>query len=233
MARKKAPPRVRRIQLSDRSKLIVLVTTGCLTLVVGGWWAYMKLTTVPPPPIETSTPQHVVKFLGDQRGFPHMRLDDREQYLADMYKRFGEGEARQELANAFAQMSSRERQVFVDTAIEGFKVRFLESANEYNRLPVNKRGQFVDRMIRTFESQRSSLAGTGSGGTRGPGAARGGRGKAENLGEPFKAMVPTTTDGMTKLLVSKSNSRQRAKAQPLFDAVAVRYKEIQDSRRAR
>lgn len=217
MARKKAVPKTRRIQLSDRTKRIVLVTTGCLVLVVGSWWAYITFTTVPPPPLEASAPQEVVKFLGNNRGYGQMRIENREQYLADMYERFNDPRSREELANAFAQMSSRERQVFVDRSIEVFKVRFMESASEYNRLPSNKRGQFVDNMIRTFESQRRSLAG------------QGGSGGGPNLGESFKSMVPTTTDGMTKLLVSKTNSRQRAKAQPLFDAVAVRYKELQDS----
>jgi hypothetical protein len=115
---------------------------------------------------------------------------------------------------AFAKMSAREKQVFADATIETAKKRFLDNANEYNHLPKHKQGQFVEKLITGFEAQRAPL---------------GGGGGQDNLGEAFKSMVPTTTDGITKALVTKTSARQRAKAQPLFDAVAARYKEMKDS----
>jgi len=213
MRKKHQPRTVRRVGLSDKAKKTLLVTTGCLLLVMACWWAYFKFTTVPPPNIQTAAPQAVVDFLGNERGFPRMSIDDRERYLVEAYNKFCKGEARQEMSKAFAQMSSTEQQVFVDTAFEGFKVRFLEKAEEYNRLPPSQRPRFVENAIRTFESQRQSVAGYGG---------------ADNMAESFKGMVPSTTDGMTKMLVNRTNSRQRAKAQPLFDAVAARYQQMQE-----
>jgi hypothetical protein len=200
--------------MSERTKKIVLISTGCVMLAVGSWWAYTTFTTVPPPPLATAKPQEVSNFLGNPRGYARMGFEARERYLAETLSRFSEGPARQELGTAFAKMSTREKQVFVDATIETAKKRFLDHASEFNRLPKSRQSQYVDNMIMNFEAQRAPLA--GGGGT-------------DNLGEAFKSMVPTTTDGMTKALVSKTNSRQRAKAQPLFDAVAVRYKELKDS----
>ncbi|HOA73372.1 MAG TPA: hypothetical protein PL151_11020 [Phycisphaerae bacterium] len=213
MAKQTSSLKARRVGMSERTRNIVLASAGGITLLLGSYWAYMTFTTVPPPPLETSAPSKVVDFLGDPRGYQRMSHEAREQYLAETLAKFSQGPARQELANAFARMSTREKQVFTDATIETAKRRFLQQAEEYNRLPRDKQQKFVDNLIANFEASRRPLAGGGG---------------QDNLGQAFKSMVPTTTDGMTKLLVEKTNSRQRAKAQPLFDAVAARYKEQQE-----
>ena len=43
-------------------------------------------------------------------------------------------------------------------------------------------------------------------------------------------VAPNTTDGMTKALVTKTTASQRAKAEPLFNAIVARTKERQDRR---
>lgn len=209
---------VRRVGLSERTKKIVLASTGCVMVVGASWWAYMKFTTVAPPPLASATPQQVVEFLGEARGYPRMNMEARERYLSDAYSKFSQGESREQLARAFAQMTTREKQVFIDTTFDAFKQRALQNASEFNRLPKNKQMQYVDQVLKQFESQRVSVAGDG-----GP----------DNLGEAFKGMVPRTTDEMTKAIVTKTNARQRAKVQPLFDAVGARYKELQDSGKIR
>jgi len=199
--------------LSERTKKVILISTGSVLIVVGGWWAYMTFTTVPPPALETATPDQVVSFLGNTRGLGRMPIEQRGQYLADMYTRFSEGPARQDLNRAFAQMSTREKQEFVDATLDVFQYHFLEQAAEYNRLPGNQKRQFVDQMIQGFESRRRGMAGVGG---------------SDNMGEAFKGMMPTSTDGMMKMMVERTNTRQRAKAQPLVDELAVRYKDMQD-----
>ncbi|MBI4579434.1 MAG: hypothetical protein HY718_07005 [Planctomycetes bacterium] len=207
--------KVRRVGLSDRTKKVLLATTGCVALVLLSFWAYYTFTTLKPPDLATARPQEVVNYLGLERGFPRMGIDDREQYLVKAYNKFAQGEARIEMSKAFERMSAGERQVFVDAAFEAAKVRFLQKANEYNRLPKGQRTQFVDSMINTLETQRRSVGGYGGQG---------------DVTAPFKGSVPNTTDGMTKTLVSRTTASQRAKAQPLFDAIAVRYKEREKRR---
>lgn len=218
MSKKASNKAGRRVGMSERTKMIVLVSTGCVMLLGASYWAYRTFTTVPPPSLETSPPQKVVEFLGNPQGYPRMSINDRERYLTDMYARFAKGESRDQLARSFAQMTSREKEVFVNTTFEAFKVRALENAGEFSRLPRNKQTQYVDKMIATFESQRQSLGGSGG---------------SDNLGEAFKGMVPTTSDGWTKAIVTRTNARQRAKVQPLFDAVGARYKELRDSGRVK
>lgn len=214
MAKKSSGKANRRVGMSERTKKMMLISAGSVMLVGACWWAYMTFTTVAPPSLETAKPQEVAQFLGNVRGYPRMGYDAREQYLAAALSKFSQGPARQELGDAFARMTTREKQVFADATIETAKKRFLDHASEFNRLPKHKQTQYVDNMIMGFESQRAPLAGSGG---------------ADNLGQAFQSMVPTTTDGITKLLVSKVKPRQRAKAQPLFDAVAARYKDLQDS----
>lgn len=204
----------RKAGLSEKQKKVIFISTGSVILIAASYWAYMTFTTVPPPSLEKASPQEVVEFFGNDRGYGRMSIDQRGQYVAQAYQKFADGPNREMLAKAFSEMSSSEKQVFVDRSFDAFKKTFLENAAEYNRLPKNKRDQFVDKMIGTFEGQRQSLAGGGGN---------------DNLGEAFKGFVPNTTDGMTKALVSRTNSRQRAKAQPLFDHVATRYKELKDS----
>lgn len=218
MSKKASNKAGRRVGMSERTKMIVLVSAGCVMVAGASYWAFMTFTTVPPPPLETSAPQDVVAFLGTPQGYPRMSIEAREKYLSDMYSRYAKGESRDQLARAFSQMTSREKEVFVNTTFEVFKVRALENANEFSRLPKSKQMQYVDKMISTMESQRQSLGGTGG---------------SDNLGEAFKGMVPTSSDGWTKAIVTRTNARQRAKVQPLFDAVGARYKELKDSGRVK
>jgi hypothetical protein len=209
-------PKARKLVLSDHTKKTLLIGTGSTLVVVGCCWAWFTFTTISPPDLKAAEPQKVVDFLGSSRGFPRMSVDGRERFLTQMWSRFSEGENREKLARSFEQMSSAERQAFVDAAFDTVKVRFLEQATEYNKLPKHKKTDFVDNMIRNIDTQRRSVGGYGGGG---------------NVLKSFEGSVPHTTDGMTKMLVERTSATQRTKAQPLFDDIAARYQEGQANKR--
>jgi hypothetical protein len=229
----------RRITLSDRTKKVLLAGTGSVLVVAIGWWAYFTFTTVAPPNVQAAPPPQVAQYLGNARGFARLNCDERGKFLGDMWNAYSQGEKRGELAQAFNRMSFSERQVFVDAAFETVKVDFLKQANEFNKLPKSKKDQFVDNVMNQLDQQRRAIAGSKSSNNNvKPGVP--GRPEADNkaaktetasLTEPFESCVPTTTDGMAKLLVTRTSATDRAKAEGLFDAITARYKAREEQRR--
>lgn len=217
--RKSQKPQRQQIALSDRTKKILLGSSGGVLVVVASFWAYYTFTTVPPPKLDKATAADVASFLGNERGISRLNYDNREKFLADMWAKFGDGDKREQLAAAFDKMTPAQRDVFINASFDLAKDRFLKQATTFQDLPPHKRTEFVDNMINQIETQRLSIGGAGP------------RSGKSNLAKAFESAVPNTTDGMTKVLIDRTNARQRAKAQPLFDAITVRYKERQDQRR--
>ncbi len=231
--KKPSKGQARRITLSNRTKIVLLAGSGSALLVAVGWWAYFTFTTITPPDVATTPPTVVAHYLGDTRGFARLNYDQREKFLGDMWNQCGQGEKRAELAQAFERMSSYEKQVFVDATFDTVKVRFLEQATEYNRLPPNKRDQYIENVLNNLQGQRQALGGNGAAagavakaGTGAP------RAKQDNLLKAFENSIPNTTDGLAKALTTRTNARQRAKAQPLLDAITTKAKEQEERRKS-
>lgn len=221
----------RQIQLSDSQKKILLVSSGSVVAVALAWWAYFAFTTITPPDLTKAPAKEVARYLGNERGFTRLSYDDRKNFIGQIGAQFT-GDRQFQLAEAFDQMTPLERQVFVDAAFDAAKDEFVKQASEFNRTPQHKRKQFLDSMIDNIELQRRGIAGVGGGGGGGGGGAvSGGVRRQANLTKAFESSVPRTTDGMTRALVDRTTARQRAKAQPLFDAIAIRYKERQEQQR--
>lgn len=209
VSKKSAKP-ARKMSLSDQQKKILLILVGAVLVLGGGWWAYFSLTTIAPPNLAAAAPADVVKYLGEPRGFSRMAVERREEYLIQAYNQFSKGENRQKMNEAFARMAPAQRQVFLDAAFETAKVKFVKEAKEFNRIPLQQRPQFVDRLVSSFDQRRHNV---------------GGYGPQDNVAESFKSSMPTSTDGLAKAVVSRTTARERAETQPLFEAVAAKYKE--------
>ena len=212
MAAAKSAPK--KLVLSKRQKVIIASSAAALLLAIGGWWSYMTFTTMPPPNISTAKAEEVAEFVGSSRGLARMSIDNREQFLYQAYSQYADGERRTVLNRALREMSPAQQQVFTEAVVEVAKTRFLEKAKEYNKLSPGQRLTFVDGHIREFEGMRQKLAGVSA---------------QDNIGAPMQKSVPTTSDGLARAIVDRTNARQRAQAMPLFDAVAARYNEIQKS----
>jgi len=207
--------------LSERTKKILLITSLCLLVIVTGWWAYFKFTTISPPDLKALGPADVdtvVDYYGSSRGLIRLPVARQEQYLAAAYQKFGQGDDRARYMQALGRMSSGEREMLHSALFEITRVHVMESAREYNNLPASQRGAFIDNAIRKMEGTRGEL---------------GGNGQATNLGEPLKAGLPTSSDEIMKVLVTRTNGQERAEAQPFVDKMAERYKELKnpDARR--
>ncbi len=217
MDRKKSAPK--KVVLSERTKKILLACAAGIVVVGGGWYAYYALTTIAPPDLASASPEQVVDYLGNERGFSRLSLDGRERFLTSASQRFFQNtQSREQLNQALRRMSAAEQQVFVDAGFELATDRFLHRAREFQKVSPVQRMQFVDNMIRDFEKTRQQLAGFSP---------------QDNLAEPFKNSMPTTSDGLTKAIVTRTNARQRAEAQPLFDALTARHKQLETDPGAR
>jgi len=198
------PPRVRNA---------VLIGAGSVLVLVAGTWAYYEFTTIPPPKLVGAKADQVTSYLGDARGFNRLSIPKREEFLANTYQRFASQEDRVALNRALRSMSMQEREVFLDATVDVMRTRVIQFSDEYNRLPKTDRPKFVDNVLTNFRRMQGDL---------------GGRGDPNlNVGEPFKPFAPERSDDWSKMLVSRTTARERAKAQPLIDAVAKRVKETQ------
>jgi len=220
---KRAP----KVGLSARSKKIALGVLGAIVVIVGCWWAYYEFTTIPAPDLATAKSDDVVHFLGSRRGFARLSVDERQGFLVRTVQRFSEGEAREQFAASLNQMSSGQRQVFIDSVFEVSKVRAMEQARAFKAVSKKSRRQrvdFLDNAICKFERMRqplkSSPARAGAGGAAAP---------MPSLGAVFKNDLPKGSDELMKVVVSRTSAKQRAEIKPFVDAVASRYKELKDS----
>jgi len=216
--------------MSPRTKKALVVLAACALVVGGGWWAYYKFTTVPPPDLKIAGSDEVVDFLGNGRGFARMSIPRREEYLVRTYQRFSRGEARAQFYNSLQRMPRSDRQVFLDAFVDIGRVRVMEHARNYNQLTSRReRSRCVDRAIRHFERMRGHLGGRASGGGPVPvrGSDDGGR-PALNLGDPFRNDLPRGSDELAKVIVTRTNARERAEAGAFIDALTTRYQQLKD-----
>lgn len=231
-AKPDAPPALRRI-MSTRPTRIAIGALAAVALLAGGWWAYFKFTTIPPPDLAVAKSDEVASFLGSERGFARMSVDDRQEYLAQTCQRFGQGQDRVEFVQALDRMSDREQKVFLDAFFEVGRTRVVQHAEVFNKLrsPREKK-QFVDHAIRTLDGITRSLNGSAVGPAPGlvsapmPGAPDG---PVPSIGEPFKRHLPRGGDELMKEVVNRTTAKDRADAKPFIDAMAARYKELRDS----
>lgn len=210
--KKPAVPLLSRISPQTRNAALAgLVGLG---VIWGAVWAYYKFTTIAPPPLASTPAKEVCDFLGDTRGFSRLSIPKREQFLLSAYQQFNTEQGVQDFNQALRSMSMQEREVFLNATIEVGRVRVMEFAEQYNKLPRGKeRSKFVDRVIANFRSLQGDLGGQGN--------------PNLNVGEPFKPFTPQRSDEWSKTLVTKTTARERAKAQPLIDAISKRLKETQ------
>ena len=216
---KKTQPRVPLLsRIPPRTRNAALAGLAGLAVLWGAVWAYYTFTTLPPPPLTSASADKVCSFLGDPRGYSRMSIPRREEFLINAYQQFNTDDGRGEFNRALRSMSMQERQVFLDATIEVGRVRVMEFADQYNKLPRGKdRTQFVDKAITNFRALQGDLSGHGN--------------PALNVGEPFKPFAPQRSDEWSKMLVTKTTARERAKAQPLIDAISKRIKETENLQR--
>lgn len=215
MATKKKKGKQKESALSPELKKGLTLATLVLLVVVGGGWAYVSLTTVPPPAISTAPPSDVAGFLAHPRGFARMPVDAREKFLADAILYYNESGKHNEFAGAIQSLSTAERKVVQDAVFDIGRVRYMEQAREFNKTSPKNRRQFVDKAMSDWNAMRAKFGG-GSGG--------------QNLADPFKGDLPTTQEGWTKMIVTRTTPRERAEGEQFFNALAARHQELEGSR---
>jgi hypothetical protein len=205
-------------RIPPQTRNAVLAGLAGLGVIWGVVWAYYKYTTIPVPPLASTKAEEVCSYLGDARGFSRLSIPKREEFLIGVYQQFNTEQGVQEFNQALRSMSMQEREVFLDATMEVGRARVMEFADEYNKLPRGKdRSQFVDKVITNFRTLQGDLGGKGN--------------PSMNVGEPFKPFAPQRSDEWSKMLVTKTTARERAKAQPLIDAISKRLKEMENLQR--
>jgi len=203
--------------ISQRTKVTLLVAAASLAVIGGGWWAYFKFTTVAPPELATATPDDVVEFLGDTRGYARMSLPRREAFLVETYQRFNSYEDRANLVRSFRRMPRSKRQLCVDKTFDVAREITLRCAQEYRRVPKREKTKFIDRTMKRFRAMQGDLGGGGD--------------PNVNFGQAVVPHMPTTSHDMRKMLVTRTTPSERAQVEPFVNAIAKRHEEMKKNRR--
>ncbi len=204
-------------RISPRTRNTILIGLGSVAVVLAGIWAYYAFTTVPPPVLAQSSAEQVTNYLGNPQGYSRLSIPRREEFLTATYQHYNTPDGREKLNRAVRSMSMQERQVFVDATFDVAREKMMQAADDFHRTPRQDRPRFVDSVIRNVRSLQGDLGGQGN--------------PNMNLGEPFKPLAPERTEDWNKVLFSKTTARDRAKAEPLIDAIAKRVKEQQSQAR--
>lgn len=203
-----------KLELSDKTKKILIGTIAGLILIGGGWWAYLTFTTVAPPMLVEAAPletvAEVAAYLGDEHGFGRLSVDQQEQYLVSVFQTFGQQpEARTRFNRMLQQMSTAERQVLNDGIFEIARKHLVKHAEVYSNLPPAQRAPYIDKAIEGMETMRNEIVGGSS---------------ANSLNDPLKDSLPTRPEEMMKAIYLKLSPAERAKVIPFIEAVGERLK---------
>jgi len=200
-----------RTGLSDKTKLTLIVLASSALVLGGGIWAYYEFTTMPPPDIESASPQEVATFFGSTRGLSRMPVDKRQEYLGKIYMRFSRGADRDQFHRSLRRMSRSEREVFLDATFDIVRVRVVENAEQYKKIRSKKeRTKFIDSALINIQNMQAEI---------------GGGSPMNDLSSPFQKDLPKSTDEWMKIAYSRTNAAERALAKPFLEDVATRIQE--------
>jgi len=202
--------------ISQRTKVTLLIAVAAVVVIGGGWWAYFKFTTVPPPALATATPENVVEFLGDTRGYARMPIPQAEAFLVKTYERFNTYEDRANLVRSFRRMPHSKRQLCVDKTFDVAREITVRSAEEYRQMPKSQRTKFVDQTMHRFRAMRGELGGGGD--------------PNVDLGQAVMPHLPTTSRDVERLVLNRTTPSERAKVEPFVNAIAKRHEEMKKNR---
>jgi hypothetical protein len=157
--------------------------------------------------------EEVAQFMGLERGFGRMTTDQQEPYLMQAYTVYGTKatpELRAKFIAQMNQMSSGQREVLNNAIFEIGRKHMMRHAQEYASLPPYQRSQYVTKAITDFDRLRDALSGKSAG---------------DSLTEPLKKDLPSSSDELMKVVVDRTDGKERAQAKPFIDAMATKYQE--------
>lgn len=205
--------------LTDRNKKIIAISAGSVFVIAAVWWAFYRFTTVAPPDLKNAPQaagklEQVVEFLGNERGITRLSGPRQEAYLLEAYQVYGHKnpEARAHFIREMNQMSTSQRQVLNNVIFDIAHRHVMENARQYASLPPSQQRPFLDKAYGDFEKMRAELGGSSPG---------------DSLSEPLRKDLPGSSDEMMKVIVDRTDGKERAEAKPFVDAMAAKYKEQQ------
>ncbi len=198
--------------LSPQTRNALIAVAAAVGVLVGGWWAYMKLTTIPPPVLAETAPERVAEYLGDSRGFSRLSIPRREEFLVEVAYRFENPQERAAFTSALRQMTRQEQETLLDATFEVFQVHVMDLADRYNRQPTPRaRAAFARQASQDFRQIQSRLGGGGN--------------PEMSMGEPFREFVPQSSEQWQRMLVTRTTPTERARAQPLIEEMMKQERE--------
>ncbi len=204
---------------TGRQRLIAVAgVVGAIAIAAGAWWVYEAMTTIPAPDIKNAAPERVSEFLGSPRGFAHMPAKQQRDYLAQVMTTYAEPEKKAELAKAMSRMTTEEKVTLRSAVWDAGYDTISQEVDVYLRKPVEEQAEFVDRKI--FEYHRIARYFVGDRDSRASG------GEPVLVDQSFGAGLPTDSDGITKVIISKTHPEDRARMKPYVDAIRSRMLEL-------
>jgi hypothetical protein len=199
------------------------LTPACLLVTAGGWYAYVCLTVIPPPPVEKTPVQKFVDFISNDRGLIQMRVDQRREYLIQAWQYYGNSSQEQQrlLVQSLERLTPGQKEVRRDAAFEVAKSDLLKEARNYQQIQSEAgRQQFLTESIGRLRQTQEQLTGRGT-------LARGNGGIAAAVGE---AVAPKNDGELQQYVLSKSTPGERAVGEPYMNQLIQQNKQLAQGR---
>jgi hypothetical protein len=189
---------------------------GAIVIVVAGYLIYVQIVGIPAPDVKNAPVEKITTFFGNPQGFARLPVPKRQEYMIEVMKTYSDPGKREQLARSMQRMTTDEKVTLRDSLFDvGYKV-FTEEVEQYYSTPEKDRFEFVDRKIYDYAQARKHLLGEQK--TR--------TGEQAMVDSTWAAGLPTDSDGIVKLLITKTRPEDRARMKPYVESIRTRMDEL-------
>ncbi len=210
---------VKRSMETERGRQTVFATGGILGAVivlVGGYILYGQIVGIPAPDVQNAPIEKVTQFLGSPQGYARLSVPSRQDFLVKVMQTYEEPAKREQLAQALSKMTTEEKVTLREATWDvGYKI-FTEEVEQYYKAPPESRHKFVDRKLYEYHQARARIVGDPQTKAR----------EQKLVDHSWTHGMPTDSDGVVKMLITRTRPEDRARMKPYVDALRTRMEEL-------
>ncbi|MBN1344506.1 MAG: hypothetical protein JXQ73_17585 [Phycisphaerae bacterium] len=194
---------------------------GAVVVVGGAYLLYSQVMSLPKPDVQVASAEDLTKFLGHERGFARLPAKEQEQFLARLIEIHTEPARRGDLASALRRMTSKEKMVCREVIWNMGYRALVKDVDEFYKAPPEERDELIDEKIVDYMRAREYVAGN----------SRARKDHPPLFDDSWLQGMPTDSDGIVKLMISKTRPQDRARLKPYVEKFRARMDQVRKDKR--
>lgn len=212
-----APPQPRNPE--SRSSTIAMLVVGAIILTGAAWYVVDLALTPPKPDPATAPMEQIAAYMASSRGLARLPIAERKDFVLALVARCLEGrDDAAALADVFSRMAPSDVEHARNALFDIVKDQVLTDAKIYNKIPPEKREEFVRGRLAAFDELRRKVIGPERSLIRRIAGAAG---------------TETDSDDWGQLILSRTTAGERHLAKPFVDHLARLIEQERATRHAR